>query len=276
MIASPLGAIDYRESGRGPALVLVPGSCSTGTAWRAVISALGDGFRCITTSLPGYGRTQERRTPGNLSIDLLAEAVEAVVLEAGAPVHLVGHSFGGLVALAVAMRGQVPLESLCILEAPCIALLRGSPADLHHHAAIQAMNAAYAEACRAGEPDAVAHMVDFFGGAGTFAAWPERARSYARETTAVNMRDWQSAHAFAPTAGVLAPVTTPVLVAWGEHSHPALRRANLLLASLCQATSCEIGGASHFMIATHAEAVAELISRHVLDRIRAGQTCLLR
>ena len=44
--------------------------------------------------------------------------------KAGGPVHLVGHSFGGLVALAVALRKQVPLGSLAIVEAPAAELLR--------------------------------------------------------------------------------------------------------------------------------------------------------
>ena len=32
--------------------------------------------------------------------------------KAGEPVHLVGHSFGGLVALAVALRNRVRLASI--------------------------------------------------------------------------------------------------------------------------------------------------------------------
>lgn len=36
-IDDPRGPIDYAETGIGPTLVLVPGSCSTGAAWRAVM-----------------------------------------------------------------------------------------------------------------------------------------------------------------------------------------------------------------------------------------------
>jgi pimeloyl-ACP methyl ester carboxylesterase len=60
MIGDARGPIDYEEGGNGPTIVLVPGSCSTGTAWRPVIGALGDGVRCVTTSLLGYGGTAER------------------------------------------------------------------------------------------------------------------------------------------------------------------------------------------------------------------------
>ena len=62
MIEEARGNIDYEESGAGPTIVLVPGSCSTGAAWRPVIAAWENRFRCVTTSLPGYGGTAERRT----------------------------------------------------------------------------------------------------------------------------------------------------------------------------------------------------------------------
>ena len=62
MIEEPAGRIDYEETGDGPTIVFVPGSCSTGAAWRPVMTALGGGFRYVTTSLLGYGGTAERRT----------------------------------------------------------------------------------------------------------------------------------------------------------------------------------------------------------------------
>ena len=124
LLASEPTSIEYNECGSGPAVVLVPGSCSTGAAWRSVVSHLGDGFRCVTTSLLGYGETDEGRTMADASIDHECHVVEQVIERAGGRVHLVGHSFGGLVALAVALRGHAPLASLTILEAPAVGFLR--------------------------------------------------------------------------------------------------------------------------------------------------------
>ena len=79
------------------------------------MSHLQGRFRCVTTSLLGYGGTAERRASGDAEICLEREIIESVVRRAGGPVHLVGHSFGGLVALATALRGRVPLLSLTIV-----------------------------------------------------------------------------------------------------------------------------------------------------------------
>lgn len=94
----------------------------------------------------------------------------------------------------------------------------------------------------------------------------ERVRAYAAQTTAVNIRDWASAYAFPLRRAALATIAIPTLVAWGETSHPAAQRANALLAqSIRGARSAVIDGAAHFMIATHADAVARLIVDHALE-----------
>ena len=95
MIDDPVGGIEYEECGSGPNFVFVPGSCSTGAAWRPVISSWDGQFHCVTTSLLGYGKTAERRTASDYSIAREAEIVEAVVRRTARPIislviHLVG------------------------------------------------------------------------------------------------------------------------------------------------------------------------------------------
>jgi len=55
------------------------------------------------------------------------------------------------------------------------------------------MTDAYFAAFDGGNAEAIAAMIDFYGGAGTYASWPPRVRSYAVETTPVNILDWASA-----------------------------------------------------------------------------------
>jgi pimeloyl-ACP methyl ester carboxylesterase len=124
----------------------------------------------------------------------------------------------------------------------------------------------YFAAFAAGASDAIAIMIDFYGGAGTYASWPERVRAYAAQTTAVNIRDWASAYDFPLWRNALAALAVPTLVAWGEISHPAAQRANELLAQSIRGARFEvIEGAAHFMIATHAGAVADHIADHARE-----------
>lgn len=193
--------------------------------------------------------------------------LEAVIRRAGGRVHLVGHSFGGLVALAVALRNQAPLASLVIAEAPAAEILR-ERGEHRHYRAFRRMTEAYFAALDGGNTEAIATMIDFYGGAGTFASWPPRVRAYAVETTPINIPDWASAYGFALSAAALATVEIPVLVIWGRASHPAARRADALLSTCMHGLSATIDGAAHFMIATHPTQSAEIIAGH-LDRAEA-------
>jgi pimeloyl-ACP methyl ester carboxylesterase len=262
--------VDYEEFGSGPTVVLAPGSCSTAAAWRPIISEWSGRFHCVATSLLGYGRTAERRTADDPSIDHQAAALESVIWRAGRPVHLVGHSFGAQVGIAVTLRRNVRLESLTILEAPAPELLRICGEDRHYEA-IRRMTRVYFEDFAIGNADAIGAMVDFYGGAGTFASWPERVRDYAMRKTPVNILDWASAYGFPLSPAQLATIDMPVLVAWGGRSHPAMRRLNALLGEhIHGATVAELGGAAHFMIATHAREVADLVGRHIA-RVARGE-----
>ncbi len=271
MIHDRLGAIDYDERGplseRGPTLVLVPGSCSTGAAWRPVIAEWQDRYRCVTTSLLGYGRTTERRTVSTADMAHGAEMLEMVVRRAGGttgePVHLVGHSAGAATALAVALRGRVPIATLTLIEPPIPELLRHM-GEHGYYAAFRQMTDAYFEAFHGGDHAAIGAMIDFYGGPGTFAGWPQKVRDYAIATTTVNLLDWMCAYSFHLTPACLGKIELPTLVVRGERSHPAMKRAvELLAGSLPSGRLLTVPNAAHFMIATHAKAVADEVERHV-------------
>lgn len=261
--------VEYQETGTGPAIVLVPGSCSTGAAWRPVTAGWHGRYRCVTTSLLGYGGTAERRTAADPDIAHEASAVEAVIRRTGGPCHLVGHSFGALVSLAVALRARVPLLSLTIVEAPAVGLLRDR-AEALHDATFRDMTAAYFAAFHGGDAAAIGTMIDFYGGAGTYASWPPKVRAYAVQTTPVNILDWASAYGFPLPAAALASIAIPVQIIIGGDSTPAVRRANALLAAgIGGARLATVAGAAHFLIASHAAQVAGIIAAFV-DAVEAA------
>jgi pimeloyl-ACP methyl ester carboxylesterase len=261
MLEEARGRIDYDEQGTGPTIVFVPGSWSTRSAWRGVIEELGGRFRIVTTSLLGYGGSEERRTATQTAIEIEAEIAEAVIRRAGGGVHLVGHSFGGEVCLEVAARKLVPLVSLTLIEPPVVNLLsRAGEFDLYEQ--ITTMRDTYFQEFERGDKEAARRVIDSFGGSGSYDALPQRMRDYIVATTATNILDWRSAMD-APPANC-SDVGVPSLILCGERTHPSLARSAELLASVMSTASLvTVPGARHFMVATHASEVARLIAQHV-------------
>jgi pimeloyl-ACP methyl ester carboxylesterase len=262
MLQDRHGRIEYREEGAGPTIVFVPGSWATGSSWRGVTEALGSRFRVVTTSLPGYGGTRDRRTSADTSIDRQAEIVEAVIRHAGGPVHLVGHSFGALACLDVALCGLHPLMSLTLIEPVAFGLLR-QQGELTLHEKFIAMREEYFWAFENGDTEAARLVVDYLAGEGGFGALPARTRQRIVEATATHVMDMRSE--FDPRLSAFANILLPSLVIRGERSTQSLQRsAEILSGALANASRCAIPGAGHFMLATHAAELAKRIGDHVL------------
>lgn len=267
MIDHQHGGIEYREQGRGTTIVFVPGSFSTGATWRHVTKPLADRYRIVTTSLLGYGDTQERRQPGSASINDEIDILEAVIARANAPVHIVGHSFGACVVLAYARRRKPPPLSLTLLEPPVSNLLHlAGETDMNNQ--FHAMTDSYIAAWQAGDTEAARRVINFYGGEGTFESFPQHIRDSVTSQTATNILDWESGYADMPTQEEFARVSMPTLIVCGEKSHAAVQRSNDLLGRcLPCASHVTLSNANHFMIGTHAAELTQLIENHVTAKI---------
>jgi pimeloyl-ACP methyl ester carboxylesterase len=252
--------LSYEESGQGPAIVLVHGSPGTAATWSGVAKRLAGRFRVAALDLPGHGGSTPRPDGEPPTIEGGAAAVEAVVAAQPGPAVLAGHSYGGVVSLAVALRGRVPLRGLVLLEPVLVKLLPA--AGLHaDFAAAERVFAGYFERAGRGEPEATGIMVDFWFGPGTFARMPPQVQSALGANLARNALDVRSVFAETYSPEQLARLSVPLVVAYGSRSPAITRRMALLLAGLVpQGSVHEIAEAGHGMPTTHAEAVAALVA----------------
>lgn len=101
--------------GHGPALVLLHGWGDSADTWRPLMDRLGRAERAaVAVDLPGFG-TADRLGPGAMLPQLDAfggELVERVAEESGRPVVVAGNSLGGVVALRLAERADLPLAGV--------------------------------------------------------------------------------------------------------------------------------------------------------------------
>lgn len=244
--------VDYQESGDGPVVVFVPGSFSTPAAWRPIMKLLPPGYRMIATALCGYGDTTETRSAADHDIAHEVRVIEKVVSRAGGgPVHLVGHSFGGTVAFAAALAGNIALRSIATFEANPLGLMRYSTRP-ELFDATREMSQAYEAAHDAGEVDAPRRIIDFWGSDGSFDALPENVQAYCRQTAYGNVLDWHSAFGFDTSPSDYAPLDVPVLLVRGALANPVIVAITDVLGGAIKNVQPEIvDGAGHFLISSH-------------------------
>jgi pimeloyl-ACP methyl ester carboxylesterase len=104
--------ISYRTVGEGPAVIVIPGVMSTADDYAAFADALGKNFTVHTIERRGRGRSGPQGD--HYGIGKECEDVAALRDETGAR-YLVGHSYGGLVALEAA-RDNTALTKMAVYE----------------------------------------------------------------------------------------------------------------------------------------------------------------
>lgn len=107
--------VHYVDEGEGPVVVLIHGSSGNVNDWTFdMVARLSDRYRVIAFDRPGLGYTQMigRNASAADQARLLADA--AIALGADAPM-VVGHSYGGAVAVAWSVERPDALSGLVIL-----------------------------------------------------------------------------------------------------------------------------------------------------------------
>lgn len=113
--------VHVQRRGDGPDVLLVHGDVATGSTGWSKQRPLADRWRLIVPDRPGAGRS-----PVVDRVDF-AEEAQALAPLLGEGAHLVGHSYGGVVALEMAGAAPGLVHSLAVSEPPAYGLARGHP-----------------------------------------------------------------------------------------------------------------------------------------------------
>lgn len=229
--------------GTGVPLVLIHGDLNNGaSAWASQLESLAPWHRLIVPDRRGHGASPTEPRPYTIAGD--AADLAALLDELGVErAHLVGHSYGGLVALEWAVRQPERCRCLHLIEPPYLTLLPDDP-DVASIAA--AGRAIFDNAAAAGGDRTAADFVTMMAGdeamrrARMRPFWAAMAREAARMAHAEYPDRYPPARLDALAAGV------PITVYTGARSHAALRKiASALAARRAGAHLVEFATAGH-------------------------------
>jgi pimeloyl-ACP methyl ester carboxylesterase len=193
-------------------------------------------------------------------IDRLAESVPG-----GA--HLVGHSYGGAIALRVALCHSESVASVAIYEPVVFWVLFDYHGRRRPASEVIEVASDMRRRLRSGNAaGAAARFVDYWGGGGAWQALSVGQQAGIMKCVGVIAAHFTALASDATRLSDYRSLRTPVLMLAGSEMRAPVRRiGELLRFALPNATFCTLAGTGHMGPITHSSVVAQLIARFVRE-----------
>ncbi len=252
-----------------PPVLLIHSGGLTSRQWRKLADTLAAEHEVLAPDLLGYGTSGAwpEGQPFHFHQDIAhLEASLDSLAAAGGPVHLVGHSYGGLLALQLALRHASQVGAIAVYEPVAIGVL-DAPEDAPARAQLDVARRAYdlgATAATGADDAWLAGFVDWWQGPG---AWASLAPGTQGAFRAVGWKMSQEVASLlddATDSAGYGAIAAPTLLLGGAESPMAERRVLAkLAASLPRATLEIFEGMGHMGPVTHGKVVNAAIVAHL-------------
>jgi len=235
---------------------------SSKSQWRELIESLRDRYRLIAIDLLGYG--ESAMPGGGYSLDDEVRMVESVLareLQPGEQFHLIGHSYGGMVALQLAAQAQARrVRSLSLFEPIAFHLLPAGDPDL---AELAAARRGIADRMGAGDTQGAAGcFVDRWSGAGAFEQLREERQSVLATQVPKILLEY-SAVADGSCVADYRRIAVPTCLVTGQWSPEVAQRLTSMLTEILPHASCFEVAAGHMAPITHPALVNPIFEEFV-------------
>jgi pimeloyl-ACP methyl ester carboxylesterase len=246
-----------------PVIALHSGGMS-GRQWRKLGEVLAPDHEVLLPDLLGSGKNPPWPDAEPFEVELDVNAVRAVLARAGRA-HLVGHSYGGLLALTLAREAPGSVLSLSLYDPVAFGVLYEPPDEVGLANLRSAReNPVFTDDTRGGNREWLETFVDYWNGKGSWNALPPPARAAFEKVGRKVFYEVRSLAEDRTPASAYAAIAAPTLFLTGEHT-PAAARGVIarLMSVLPGAQRIEIAGAGHMGPITHAPEVNAAIARNI-------------
>ncbi len=154
--------LSFLDRGSGAPIVLVPGTASDFRIWMNQVEPFSQRGRVVAYSRRYNWPNSPPGTGADGSMPRQVEDLAALIAGIGAPAHVVGHSYGGTIALLLALAHPEVVRTLLLAEPAVWAALENVPGLEADVKARQDFTAALAPAFASGDAERVVKLLEDF------------------------------------------------------------------------------------------------------------------
>ena len=239
--------------GGQPAALLLHSSASSGRQWERLIEEMKPHVRAHAVDLHGHGERAGWRGAAPLTLaDEAALAVPLLMQTGGA--HIIGHSYGGAVALKLATLYPKWVRSVVVYEPVLFPWLTKDPMSHNLVQEVAAVAASIQDHLRGGDAHSAARrFINFWSGDGSWESLPAGKQSSIAPRMQAVSHHFDALFSDTLQRTELAPLTMPMMFVSGSRTVAVTRRiAGLLRAALPDAEHELLQAMGHMGPITHA------------------------
>ena len=254
----------YYHGGKGAPVIVAHCSSASHKALRPLIKQLEQRYEVFAPDLIGYGASDRWPADRPLEPETEIALITELAAQAGAPLHLVGHSYGAMLSLEAARRLGPNVASLTLIEPVSFHLLRPGGRGAEHEEVLQVATRVRA-AMEAGRLRlAAAHYMGFWMGRWRWWLAPARLRQGVLATMDKVAKEFALLERMDGDLADYRAIEAPTrLIMGGRTRAPAKAVIDILMNTLPNVDLRTVRRAGHMSPLTHPQQVNPLVLGHL-------------
>jgi pimeloyl-ACP methyl ester carboxylesterase len=244
-----------------PTVLLIHSGGFTSRQWRKLAEKLAPQYEVLAPDLLGYGQSTPwpAGEPFHFRQDL--ELLESLLGDR--PAHLVGHSYGGFLALQLALRQPGLVRSIAVYDPVAFGVL-DDEADADARGALGNVRMDWRPDANGVDEEWLRSFIEWWNGPGAWERLPKETQGAFRSVGWKVFQEVMSLGADRTSRETYGTISAPALLLGGELTPFTEKRVvERLGAALPNATMHFVEGAGHMGPISHAAIVNPLIAEHI-------------
>lgn len=273
-IQTSTSPMHVQAEGHGETILFLHAAASSGAQWKKAASFFSPRYRVVIPDLTGEGRSPSLKDMHHLLREEVAMICD-IVATGDIPIHLVGHSYGGVLAMKIAREFPWLVKSLTLIEPVAFHLLKHRHSDYDLDVMWDVKKRCSQAISNADGMTAAKYFVSYWSGEKYWDILPSDTQAFLSKGMKKVVIGWEAICRAPEVFDDYRNIQAPTLVVAGDKSPQPIRWvAQQLYRTLPDTRYVEIANAGHMSPVTHATDVIAALADHISCFSECSERCL--